>query len=239
MLELAILGLLKELPLHGYELKKRLNDTLGHVWGVSYGSLYPALARLERMGAIEVVDPPATANDSVAAIPIPATGSIAGEAAAARLRRPLRRSGRTRKAYRIAAAGHALFDELLRADPAPGTDENRAFALKLAFCRHLDPPARLELLQRRRDQLAEKLARGRQALAAFSGAPRTPGARAGRGTALRGPSRAPGPDRYTRALIEHETTTAERDLEWVDSLIAAERGLIDAGDSMTLQGRTT
>jgi DNA-binding PadR family transcriptional regulator len=210
MLEMAILGLLKEASLHGYELKKRLNDTLGHVWGVSYGSLYPALARLERMGAIEVVDPPPAAAPG--AIPIPATGSIAGEAAAARLRRPLRRSGRTRKAYRIAAAGQALFNELLRADPAPGTDENRAFALKLAFCRHLEPPARLELLQRRRNQLAEKLVRNQQAAAS---------------------------DRYTRALIEHETTTAERDLEWVDSLIAAERGAIDAGDSMTLQGRTT
>jgi DNA-binding PadR family transcriptional regulator len=219
MLELAILGLLKELPLHGYELKKRLNDTLGHVWGVSYGSLYPALARLERMGAIEVVDPPPAAAPG---IPIPATGSIAGEAAAARLRRPLRRSGRTKKAYRIAAAGQALFNELLRADATPGTDENRAFALKLAFCRHLEPPARLELLQRRRNQLAEKLVRNQQALA---GSTRT--------------RRGPGSDRYTRALIEHETTTAERDLEWVDSLIAAERGATDAGDSMTLQGRTT
>jgi DNA-binding PadR family transcriptional regulator len=226
MLELAILGLLKEFPLHGYELKKRLNETLGHVWGVSYGSLYPALARLERMGAIEVVDPPATAP---AGIPMPATGSIAGEAAAARLRRPLRRSGRTRKAYRIAAPGQALFAELLQAEPAPGADENRAFALKLAFCRHLDPPARLELLQRRREQLAEKLARGRQALAAY--------ARAGRGSDVGGiPTR--GPDRYTRALIEHETTTAERDLEWVDSLIAAERGS-DAVETDILQGRTT
>ena len=62
MLELAILGLLKELPLHGYELKKRLNDTLGHVWGVSYGSLYPALKRLEREGAVE----PVFAKDDVA-----------------------------------------------------------------------------------------------------------------------------------------------------------------------------
>jgi DNA-binding PadR family transcriptional regulator len=210
MLELAILGLLKELPLHGYELKKRLNDTLGHVWGVSYGSLYPALARLERMGAIEVVDPRPAAGSG--AIPIPATGSIAGEAAAARLRRPLRRSGRTKKAYRIAAAGQALFNELLLSDPTPGADEKKAFALKLAFCRYLDPPARLELLQRRRNQLATQLARGRQARAS---------------------------DRYTRALIEHETSTAERDLEWVDSLIAAERGATDAGDSMTLQGRTT
>src|SRR4051812_42932058 len=217
MLELAILGLLQESPLHGYELKKRLNDTLGHVWGVSYGSLYPALARLERMGAIEVVDPPAAAP-----VAIPSTGSIAGEAAAARLRRPLRRSGRTRKAYRISSTGQTLFSELLRADPAPGADENRAFALKLAFCRHLDPPDRLELLQRRRDQLAEKLARGRQALAA---------ARAGRGSDV-GSTPTRGPDRYTRALIEHETMTAERDLEWVDSLIAAERGAIDIGTTI-------
>jgi DNA-binding PadR family transcriptional regulator len=223
MLELAILGLLKEFPLHGYELKKRLNETLGHVWGVSYGSLYPALARLERMGAIEVVDPPAAAP-----VAIPSTGSIAGEAAAARLRRPLRRSGRTRKAYRIATTGQTMFHELLRADPAPGADENRAFALKLAFCRHLEPPARLEILQRRREQLVEKLARGRQALAAF--------ARAGRGSDSGG-NPTPRPDRYTRALIEHETTTAERDLEWVDSLIAAERGPEIETD--ILQGRTT
>src|SRR5438876_963526 len=85
MLELAILGLLTDAPLHGYELKKRLGETLGHVWGVSYGSLYPALARLERMGAIEVVDPPATAPGP---IPIPAPGPIAGRAAPPPLRRP-------------------------------------------------------------------------------------------------------------------------------------------------------
>ena len=39
MLEIAVLGLLKEQPLHGYELKKRLSETLGFLWGVSYGSL--------------------------------------------------------------------------------------------------------------------------------------------------------------------------------------------------------
>ena len=50
MLELAILGLLKEQELHGYELKKRLSDTLGFGSGVSFGSLYPALGRLEAAG---------------------------------------------------------------------------------------------------------------------------------------------------------------------------------------------
>ena len=31
MLEIAILGLLSESPMHGYELRKRLNTLLGHV----------------------------------------------------------------------------------------------------------------------------------------------------------------------------------------------------------------
>src|ERR671937_1126472 len=57
MLELAILGLLKERAMHGYQLKKRLADTLGSFWQVSYGSLYPALKRLQRQGAVEMIFP--------------------------------------------------------------------------------------------------------------------------------------------------------------------------------------
>ena len=45
-LELAVLGLLKEGPMHGYELRKRLRFTLGPLYTVSYGSLYPCLKRL-------------------------------------------------------------------------------------------------------------------------------------------------------------------------------------------------
>src|SRR2546428_8809383 len=57
MLELAILGLLKERAMHGYQLKKRLADTLGSFWQVSYGSLYPALKRLQKEGAVEMIFP--------------------------------------------------------------------------------------------------------------------------------------------------------------------------------------
>jgi DNA-binding PadR family transcriptional regulator len=57
MLELAILGLLKERAMHGYQLKKRLADTLGSFWQVSYGSLYPALKRLQREGGVEMIFP--------------------------------------------------------------------------------------------------------------------------------------------------------------------------------------
>lgn len=57
MLEFAILGLLKERTMHGYQLKKRLSETLGPFWQVSYGSLYPALKRLQKGGAVEMVYP--------------------------------------------------------------------------------------------------------------------------------------------------------------------------------------
>jgi DNA-binding PadR family transcriptional regulator len=57
MLELAILGLLKERAMHGYQLKKRLSETLGSLWVVSYGSLYPALRRLQADAAVEMIFP--------------------------------------------------------------------------------------------------------------------------------------------------------------------------------------
>jgi DNA-binding PadR family transcriptional regulator len=52
MLELAVLGLLKERPMHGYELRKQLSQKLGFFWTVSFGSLYPTLRRLEKRGAV-------------------------------------------------------------------------------------------------------------------------------------------------------------------------------------------
>jgi DNA-binding PadR family transcriptional regulator len=57
MLELAILGLLKERPMHGYELRKQLSQKLGMFWTVSFGSLYPTLKKLERRGVVEKVAP--------------------------------------------------------------------------------------------------------------------------------------------------------------------------------------
>jgi DNA-binding PadR family transcriptional regulator len=194
MLEIAVLGLLKEQPLHGYELKKRLGETLGFLWGVSYGSLYPALRRLEREGAIEVV-----AEPIALAPPIAATGSLTGDLAAARHGGPRapKPSRRTRKAYRITPAGVARFEELLLADD-PHADEDKAFALKLAFCSELPAPDRIELLERRHVALLTRLNQSRRA------------------TATRN-------DRYSRSLVEHRTRSVQRDLEWVEELLEAER----------------
>ena len=198
MLELAILGTLKEQPLHGYELKKRLVDALGPFSSVSFGSLYPALARLQRAGAVEASE----AAPTPAAAPIPMTGSIAGEAAAFRARRPRPepRSSRVRKVYRITPQGEALFVELLAADTS-SVDDERSFSLKFAFCRYLAPEARIGLLERRRAQLVERLARYRST---------------GRGRSER-------MDSYMRSLVDHDTEATERDISWLDSLIATEK----------------
>jgi len=196
VLELAILGLLKESELHGYELKKRLAETLGAFSSVSFGSLYPALARLEAAGAVKAVE----ANVHPGGAPIPMTGSLGAELAAFRARRPAGRSGRARKVYGITARGHALFEELLAADTA-SNDDDRLFNLKLAFARYLPPDARLGLLERRRAALVQRLAKAR---ASF---------RAGRERI----------DAYTTSLMEHGNETTERDISWLDRLIAAER----------------
>ena len=53
MLEIPILGLLSEAPMHGYELRKRLSTLLGAFRAFSYGSLYPSLRRLQEAGWID------------------------------------------------------------------------------------------------------------------------------------------------------------------------------------------
>lgn len=53
MIEMAILGLLKDRAMHGYEIKKELTAQLGQFWQVSYGSLYPSVRRLEKNGMVE------------------------------------------------------------------------------------------------------------------------------------------------------------------------------------------
>ena len=193
MLEMAILGLLKEQDLHGYELKKLLGDTLGPLSSVSFGSLYPALARLEAAGAVKAVE----ANGPAASIPM--TGSLGGERAAYRARGVMRGS-RGKKVYGITEQGQRLFEELLVADAQSGGDD-RTFTLRLAFARHLPPDGRLSLLERRRAQLVQRLARTRQTI------------KAGRQRL----------DDYTRSLAEHNTETTERDISWLDRLIDAER----------------
>jgi DNA-binding PadR family transcriptional regulator len=198
VLDLAILGLLQEHELHGYEIRKRLRDELGLFSNISFGSLYPALAKLEAAGAVIGTE----SAGATATAPIPLTGSLGGERAALRSRRSgaTRGTKRSRKVYRITDIGHRLFEELLAAGESAGADDARSFGLRLAFAKHLAPQARLGLLERRRAQLIQRLAADR--------------ARAAAGTGL---------DRYTRSLVEHSTEATQHDISWLDQLIETEK----------------
>jgi DNA-binding PadR family transcriptional regulator len=201
MLELAILGLLKEQELHGYELKKRLVGTLGFASGVSFGSLYPALARLESAGAVKGVESRETVR-------VPHTGSLGGELATLRGRKPSGpRGSRGKKVYGITERGEQLFEELLAAE-TQSSDDDRIFNLRLAFARYLPPDARIGMLERRRAHLVERLIQLRARVQAAR-------------------------DGYARSLVEHDRETAEHDLSWVERLIAAERAGRHGGSERT------
>ena len=150
MLDLAVLGLLKEGDLHGYELNKRLKALVGG-YATSFGALYPALARLERGGWVSSTATTPTASPRAAA-----TSADAARRNRRRSGRP--KSGRTRKVYHITEAGESHLLELLQEDV---TNERR-FRLQLAFCRFLPSDRRLEMLELRRAHLVSLQAKGRR-----------------------------------------------------------------------------
>lgn len=141
MLELPVLGLLKERAMHGYELRKQLGAMLGPFWQVSWGSLYPTLRRLAKAGAVEKL-----AEEKPKRSP-----------KATRAAKPAALSpGRRKTVYRVTPVGETMFREMLEETAASVDTEH--FTLKLAFFRYLQPETRLALLERRRAYLQEKLA---------------------------------------------------------------------------------
>jgi DNA-binding PadR family transcriptional regulator len=137
MLELPVLGLLKERAMHGYELRKQLSAVLGPFWQVSWGSLYPTLRRLAKTGAVEKL-----AEEK--------PSKRASKSKSGTLSTPRRKT-----VYQITPVGEQLFIEMLEETAAAVDAEH--FTLKLAFFRYLKPEIRLALLERRRAYLQEKL----------------------------------------------------------------------------------
>ncbi len=130
-LELAVLGLLHDSPLHGYELRKRLNLLLGWTRLLSYGSLYPALKRMLRAGLVTEV---ATA--------------------------PIGVSRRQRIVYQITPAGTEHFGAKIT-DVGPSAWEDEDFNMRFAFFSRTDSEVRLRILEGRRSRLQERLDRVR------------------------------------------------------------------------------
>ncbi len=197
MLELAVLGLLEENDLHGYELRKRLGDLLGLRLAISFGSLYPALGRLEKAGLVKAVSNRAAAPKSAA----PMSGSLVGELAAFRAQRRSATGGsrgtRGKKVYGITDAGRQRLVEMLS---DPDVSDDRAFPVRVAL---LPQPAA-----------------GRSARPVRASPRRAPHPRQQRRRTDGGDGRV---NTYLRSLLERDTAALEADLAWLDRLIADER----------------
>jgi DNA-binding PadR family transcriptional regulator len=180
MLDLAILGLLHESAMHGYELRKQLATKLGAIRAaISYGSLYPTLRRLQADGWI---------TEETTAEPTGVTEV------------PPLTSRRGRVVYKITAEGKERFGELL-AQAGPETYEDAAFGVHFAFFSRTDHDTRLRILEGRRRRIEER----REGL---------------RDTLSRAAERL---DAYTLELQRHGLDACEREVRWLEELIATER----------------
>jgi DNA-binding PadR family transcriptional regulator len=186
VLELAVLGLLRETPMHGYELRKRLYTVLGAFRALSYGSLYPCLHELQAAGLI-------AADQDETGGPAQAGPARAGTARA--------RSGhRSMKVYRLTAEGKERLQDLL-GEGGPAAWEDDGFGVHFAFFGQTRADVRLRILEGRRSRLEERMESIR---AAFT----------------RTRERV---DRYTLELHRHGLESVEREVRWLNELIASER----------------
>ncbi len=145
LLELAILGQLHESPLHGYELRKRLNAVLGTFRVLSYGTLYPCLRELVTRGWIAED----TAAKSLPGSPNGASGSG---------------SRRGRIVYELTTDGLAQFQSML-SQSGPAAWEDDTFNVHFSFFARTESDVRLRILEGRRSRLEERLDSFRSAAA--------------------------------------------------------------------------
>jgi DNA-binding PadR family transcriptional regulator len=140
-LELAVLGLLHDAPMHGYELRKQLIALLG--WGrvLSYGTLYPCLKALTKSGFI-IADPPTEPSVDPAGP----------------------RGRRNRIVYRLTAEGKERFAAAME-DSGPTAWDDESFGVRFAFFGRTDSPTRMRILEGRRSRLEERLDNVRESAA--------------------------------------------------------------------------
>ena len=140
--------------MHGYELRKRLAFTLGPLYAVSYGSLYPCLKRLRKTGLVQERDGHLKPRRTkVVTKAVTKTGRKA---------KPVRTTTRrARKVYEITPAGEQLFFEQLELGAIYDTDR---FQTRFAFFRYLPGDERIRLMEHRKAYLEEKLAEFKETL---------------------------------------------------------------------------
>lgn len=73
-MELQILGFVAERPVHGYELRRRIEELSGYARPVSDGTLYPAINRLVTAGLLKRTEEPGIASSGRGSLTLTAAG---------------------------------------------------------------------------------------------------------------------------------------------------------------------
>jgi DNA-binding PadR family transcriptional regulator len=136
VLEFAVLGLLHQSPMHGYELRKQLAQLLGGLRSISYGSLYPALRRMQAAGLVTTDEP--GRHELLPADAPPLTGR------------------RGKVVYTITAEGKERFHELVSTTGPEAYDDEGLFGIRMAFFRHTAADVRLRILEGRRRMVEQR-----------------------------------------------------------------------------------
>lgn len=180
--------------MHGYMLRKRLHETLGMFRTFSYGSVYPTLRRMQRTGLIvEELD-----DDRSGESPPRAQRTTARGSSARTQNRAWGRKGR--RVYKLTAEGKERFAELL-GDAGPQTWDDEGFGAHLAFFSRTPADVRMRILEGRRRRVEERREGLRAALA-------------------RAEEKI---DRYTQELHRLGLESSEREVRWLNELIAHEQ----------------
>lgn len=143
-LELAVLGVLAERPLHGYELRKHLLDAVGLFGTLSYGVLYPTLRRMVESGLL-------TETDSNTVYP-----------------------KRNRIVYTVTDAGRAQLEDAVAHEGATAGDDDEFAVRITLFGRTTTATrlrvleVRRRKLQQRLDHMRDNIAKGRERMDAYT-----------------------------------------------------------------------
>ena len=125
-LEFALLGLLSQGPLHGYELRKRLTTIYGPFRALSFSVLYPQLRKMMEADLIEK-----SFTDA---------GGL---------------SRRSRIVYDLTEKGKEKFSQLMQS-ASPDTFEDEGFEVRFAFFGPTPRNNRVRILEGRHRRLVEK-----------------------------------------------------------------------------------
>ena len=114
----SILGLLHYRDMHGYQIKKTIENQFGHMWTINYGQIYPNLKKLKDEGLVTMIE---EANH--------------GE------------KGPSRKMYSITEKGRGVFLEWLGSPPEKDMLLRDPFLMRFVFFGFGDKERSIEIVE--------------------------------------------------------------------------------------------